>query len=389
MIKISTRPALAGSLLLRPAQAIETKRPNILAFRDALQFEAERGYMSTFSKGKIGALMKVAGGICPSLSFFRKSFIWTLTWNCDLLSLFIRLLMDFASSVGRNLIMAHSLPSLNLAESSGAHSVVPVGGGGQADDGKLTVVTIDNVAISVQKGLLLDNSNNHFDGKLADPRTRGTISVSESSQVFNLLLDVLLDQDPVGYQPAPPIISDLLACLTKYGISLDGRLSQQKPFYNFVLSSAISFPLDTFALVCKYDLEELAVESSRYLLLTPLDQLTEEHCVTMGPLYLRRLILLYQNHNEGLKGLLKAPPNGHEPNGLCDTDSQKNNLEILWKDAVSELWWEGSGDIPVSVLQSKLEPLTDQLQCEECRHQMRQRIQRLLVEWTTAVFAEL
>ncbi|KAG8788269.1 hypothetical protein FRC15_005149 [Serendipita sp. 397] len=114
MIKISTRPALAGSLLLRPAQAIETKRPNILAFRDALQFEAERGYMSTFSKGKIGALMKVAGGICPSLSFFRKSFIWTLTWNCDLLSLFIRLLMDFASSVGRNLIMAHSLPSLNL-----------------------------------------------------------------------------------------------------------------------------------------------------------------------------------------------------------------------------------------------------------------------------------
>ncbi|KAG8820069.1 hypothetical protein FRC19_009176 [Serendipita sp. 401] len=303
--------------------------------------------------------------------------------------------------------MPHSLPLLNLAESSGTHSVVPVGGGGEADDGKLTVITIDNVTISVQKELLLDNSNNHFDGKLVDPRTRGTILgtvhlsvkhpqtlqfphlVSEPSQVFNLLLDVLLDQDPVRYQPAPPIISDLLACLTKYGISLDGRFSQQKPFYNFVLSSAISFPLDTFALVCKYDLEELAIESSRYVLPTPLDQLTDEHCVTMGPLYLRRLILLYQNHNEGLKGLLKAPPNGHEPNGFCDTDSQKNNLEKLWKDAVSELWWEGSGGIPVSVLQSKLDPLTDQLQCEECRHQMRQRIQRLLVEWTTAVFAEL
>ncbi|KAG8782638.1 hypothetical protein FRC20_007026 [Serendipita sp. 405] len=267
--------------------------------------------------------------------------------------------------------------------------VVPTSGGDQGDNGELTVMTSDNVSIPVEKKLLLNNSNNQFGGKLANLQARGTILVSESSHIFNLLLAVLLNQDPVLYQPSPLIISDLFSCLTKYGISLDGRFSQQTPFYNFVLSSAASFPLDTFALVCKYDMEELASESSRYLLHIPLTQLTDEHCATMGPLYLRRLILLHNTHSEGLKGLLRAPPNAHGPNSLCDAASEEGHFNKLWNNAVGELWWDGSGSIPVSMLQAKLEPLVDQLQCEDCRYQMRERIQRLLVEWTTVVFAEL
>ncbi|KAG8814320.1 hypothetical protein FRC17_001201 [Serendipita sp. 399] len=261
------------------------------------------------------------------------------------------------------------------------------------DNGTLTVITIDNVSIVVEKDVLLHNSTNKFDGKLADSLAQGPIYVTESSQVFDLFLDVLLDREPVRHEPAPAIISDLLACLTKYGVPLDDKFSQQqqqKPFYNFVLTSAISYPLDTFALVCKYHLEDLAVECARHLLSIPLTQITEEQSLDIGPVYLRRLTILHLKHAEGLKQLLAHLPDRHESNEGCDDTSQKNNLERLWNNAVKEIWAEGEvSTITTSELQSRLGPLANQLQCGECQARMRQRVQRLIVEWSTAVFAEL
>ncbi|KAG8816384.1 hypothetical protein FRC17_000343 [Serendipita sp. 399] len=221
---------------------------------------------------------------------------------------------------------------------------------GQPDHRMLTVITNDNVSIVVEKDVLLHNSTNQFDGKLADSFAHGPIYVTEPSQVFDLFLDALLDQEPVRHEPAPAIISDLLACLTKYGVPLDDKFSlqhQQKPFYNFVLTSAISYPLDTFALVCKYNLEELAVESARHLLSIPLTQITHEQSIDIGPVYLRRLTILHLKHAEGLKRLLAPLPDRHEPNEGCDDTSQKNNLERLWNNAVREIWAEEEGSLRI------------------------------------------
>ncbi|KAG8802051.1 hypothetical protein FRC17_006504, partial [Serendipita sp. 399] len=266
----------------------------------------------------------------------------------------------------------------------------------QPDNGTLRVITSDNVSIVVKRNILLDNSNNQFDGKLADSLAQGpilSVQFTESSQVFNLLLDVLLDREPVWHEPAPAAISDLLACLTKYGVSLDDKFSlqqQQKPFYNFVLTSAISYPLDTFALVCKYHLEDLAVECARRLLSIPLTQLTDEQSIDIGPVYLRRLTILHLKHAEGLRQLLAHLPDRHEPNERCNDTSQKDNLERLWSSAVKEIWTEGEvSTISTLEFQSRLEPLANQLHCGECQLRMRQRVQRLIVEWSTAVFAEL
>jgi hypothetical protein len=173
-----------------------------------------------------------------------------------------------------------------------------------------------------------------------------------------------------------------LSSLPLYGLSPSTAIVHGKPMYNHILSMALQAPLDTYALVCQHRLEPLAVEISHHLISVPLHSLTDEQCLSMGPVYLRRLVFLHMGRTERLKQLLKDPPTGHGPTQQCDVIDQKRKLQAAWKEAVGQLCFEACANTPVSLLHTSLSCVTDRLTCEECKIATRERIRKLIVDWT-------
>ncbi|KAG8816385.1 hypothetical protein FRC17_000344 [Serendipita sp. 399] len=262
--------------------------------------------------------------------------------------------------------------------------------------GDLFIITADNVHFVVHKRILLGESNNNFRGYLVDPNTQSLSAaarrfhvtkviphlVPESSTLFNLILHVFYNFDPTIYKPDLSLIAELLDALPLYGVDVIRPFSEGKYFFKITLDHAPAAALDTYTLVCRHRLETLAVKCSQYLISVPLHHLTDEHCISMGPVYLRRLVFLHLGRIERLKILLKAPPASHPPSLLCDALDQRSRLEKPWREAINEICWDITADTPLSLLQGTLGPLVEKSPCSECQMAIKERIRKLFVDWT-------
>lgn len=163
--------------------------------------------------------------------------------------------------------------------------------------------------------------------------------MQERAPIFNLFLHAVYGYDPALYKPSLSEIEEMLACLKKYGLSVTSIIVPETPTYRVIRNIALSLPLDTFAVVCQYQLEDLAVDISRSLIDISLDNLTNEHCGKMGPIYLRRLMFLHVGRTERLKTLLKELPKSHTPTVECDKVDMKRFLFAEWERATASLAW--------------------------------------------------
>jgi hypothetical protein len=207
--------------------------------------------------------------------------------------------------------------------------------------------------------------------------------VSEHSEVMNLVLLAFYDMDPAGCDPSLDQIGRVLVALPKYGLPLDVSVTSNSTLYNLMVGLAQSAPLDTFALVCHHNLEELAVGISLLLLSLPLDCVTEEQSVTMGPSYFRRLVSLHVGRRERLKALLQPTPSQHPPTTHCNNEDQQKNMETIWRDTAADLLWNNGANTPASLLDSELNPVVDKLACDDCKAMTKERIQQVVDEWSS------
>jgi hypothetical protein len=174
----------------------------------------------------------------------------------------------------------------------------------------------------------------------------------------------------------------MLDALPIYGLPLEVPISVGKPTYNLILGVAFTASLDAFALVSKHGLEQLAVEISHLLISVPLHNLTDEQCLAMGPIYLRRLVFLHLGRTERLKTLLQEPPSTHVPTSNCDMVDQQRKLGTAWRDAIADLAWKANASTPISLFHANLTPIADKLTCAECKTAVKERIRKLIVDWT-------
>jgi hypothetical protein len=175
----------------------------------------------------------------------------------------------------------------------------------------------------------------------------------------------------------------MLEALPKYGLTLAVAVTSDAPISKVIMELAFSAPLDTFALVCHHNLEELAVEISRLLLSVPLHNLTDEHCIMMGPVYLRRLMFMHIGRTERLKSLLQPLPARHPPTIYCDEANQRQKLEDVWIKVSRSLAWDACADTSVSLLYTELTLYVERLTCTDCKVSMKERIRQVIVDWTS------
>jgi len=244
----------------------------------------------------------------------------------------------------------------------------------------LIILTSDNVLFAVHDSVLRFKSQNSF-GELLSGQESRSFAVPESSEVLNLVLYAFYDLDPAHYRPTLDHIASMLDAFSKYGLPLEPSLTKGKPIYNVICGLAFASPLEAYALVAKHNLDQLAVEISHQLHSTPLYDLTDELCLSMGPIYLRRLMFLHLGRTERLKMLLRESPR-HEPTVQCDAVDQQHKLKTLWREKATTLCWDVSPSTPVSLLQATLSPVVEKLGCDECKTSTRERIRQIIVEWT-------
>jgi hypothetical protein len=175
----------------------------------------------------------------------------------------------------------------------------------------------------------------------------------------------------------------MILALPKYGFPLDVLIVRGCPIYRFIIELANDAPLDTFALVCHYNMEELAVEISPLLLSVPLLDLTEEQSIMMGPSYLRRFISLYLNRRERLKAILRPTPAPHQSTTHCGNEEQQQNIETIWGDTTGDLLRNNDVNMPVSLLETELNSIVEKLACDDCKEVTRERIRQVIDEWSS------
>lgn len=226
------------------------------------------------------------------------------------------------------------------------------------------LVTTDNVYFYVHSSRLLQHSNNSFGGLLADPST--SLSIAETSEVANLAFHALYGLDPSSYVPNLSLLLRAFSMLNMYGIEPSSVLSPNGPFYSAVVGLGAKFPLQTYSLAAKFNLEALAVEVSKHLLTIPLHTITDDIAQAMGATYLRRLVFLHLGRTERLKEFMMQLPTAHELSTDCSENDQKR-LQQEWRALALALSWSADPAMTSSQLYQVFFPLTQKKNlCPKC-----------------------
>ncbi|KAF8450451.1 hypothetical protein L210DRAFT_2389809 [Boletus edulis BED1] len=251
----------------------------------------------------------------------------------------------------------------------------------------LVLLSSDSVFFYVHNHVLLAASENNFNSLLPPPAKAKSgpmghvVLVSESSTVLNVVLHAVYDMSCSHYSPSFETIAAALKAMTTYGISLRTRVAPTTPLHTLLLSLAPIYPLELYALAASYDLHDIAIPTSAYLLSFSLASLTDEMAERIGPKYLKRLFFLHFGRADALKRLLLPPPHPHPPTPTCDYAEQKK-LTRAWALASAYLAWDARPDLSTGIMESALAPLGEQLSCESCRRTLHERLKTLIVQWS-------
>jgi len=226
------------------------------------------------------------------------------------------------------------------------------------------LLTTDNVYFYLHLSRLLQYSNNSFGGLLTDLGT--PLPIEETSEVANLAFHALYNLDPSSYIPTLSLLLRAFSMLVLYGIEPSLVLVPDSPFYNVVISLGTKFPLPTYSLVAKFNLDTLAVEVSKQLLTIPLHTITDDIAQAMGATYLRRLVFLHLGRTERLKELMSQPPTDHEPSTNCSEGDQKR-LQQEWRALALALSWSADPAMTSTQLYQAFFPITQKRNlCPKC-----------------------
>lgn len=202
----------------------------------------------------------------------------------------------------------------------------------------------DSVLFYLHSHLLLAASHAAFErflsAPLSHPRYRKEIvHLPATSTVLNIIIHVLYGTSPAQYTPIFETLVMAITQMPRYGIVPKAHITPGNPIYDLLLSFASRHPFELYTLAAQFDLEDLAVSTSAYVLSYPLTNISDAMAERMGPLYLKRLISLHLDRLEAMKRVLHLPPYLHPPSQECGPDEQKLLINA-WALATGSFVWD-------------------------------------------------
>ena len=166
-----------------------------------------------------------------------------------------------------------------------------------------------------------------------------TIPISHSSAVVNIILHAMYNLSSLHYHPTLEMVEAALDALASYGTSIQLLALPDLPLHTLIVSFAPYAPLDAYAVAAKHELENAAITISSHLLAYDLSRLPDTTVQKMGPLYLKRLVLLHQSRLAALRDIVFKAPDKHPIVPGCNEELQQQMLGA-WAHAVAQLVWD-------------------------------------------------
>ncbi|KAG5641945.1 hypothetical protein DXG03_003934 [Asterophora parasitica] len=211
--------------------------------------------------------------------------------------------------------------------------------------------------------------------------------ISEPTVVDAILHIVYAKPCHAGTYTFPEFVS-AIDQMHLYEISPKDHLIPPNPSFSYILSFAPLFPLDLYALAASHDLFELAIATLPHLLSFPLAMIDDITAMRIGGVYLKRLMSLHLSRHTSLKEILFPAPHPHAPTRKCSFDNQKR-LQRAWTLAAAYLSWNMQPDLSITSIQTTLSSLEEQVDCEECREELKTRIKDVIERWASVPTVKL
>ncbi|KAG8897807.1 hypothetical protein FRB99_007910 [Tulasnella sp. 403] len=208
-----------------------------------------------------------------------------------------------------------------------------------------------------------------------------TIHVQQDSVVFNIVLHAIYDLSCERYGPTLDTIAQALACLADYGITIPHANAS---IWDALTNHASADPIRVYSTAASYAADSVCIIASQYTLGIPLTNITEGDALTMGSIYLRRLVLLHVDHYDTLRRLLVWQPFEHELTDGC-TAASRQSIKSAWQNNAADILLQ---DLPQNTTSSSLAsvfgPLSTMLQCPTCKHHIQMRVATMTQDWAMA-----
>jgi hypothetical protein len=208
----------------------------------------------------------------------------------------------------------------------------------------------DNIFFVVHSLKLTTASKNGFASRLPvtasriSPNNPARLSLEEPSEVLHILLLTVYAIPHEPYRPTLAVLSDAMQAMEKYGITpLTQYVSLHSPLYDAILVQAKIYPLEAYALAAANDLEDLAVECSRFTLYSTLHTMPVDLAERMGVLYMQRLFALHETREEQMKKMFMVVLTSHEEKPYCSS-AQQHDAHLDFRLACGSMIWESRSE---------------------------------------------
>ncbi|KAF8734279.1 hypothetical protein AX14_003497 [Amanita brunnescens Koide BX004] len=208
------------------------------------------------------------------------------------------------------------------------------------------------------------------------------VNIPDEAAVLNVILHTLYGTSCAQHSPSLETLVTAVERMSFYNLDPKQFIRPGLPLYMVLLSCAPLYPIDIYSLAAKFNLEDLAINSSSHLLSYPLSSITDEMAQRMGATYLKRLMCLHHGRNAALRDILLVPPPLHPQTKECTFADQKR-LTRAWALVSAYLAWDARSDLSTRKMHRALEPLTEQLTCEQCHQTLKKRMRDASVQWAS------
>ncbi|KAI3622435.1 hypothetical protein WG66_016052 [Moniliophthora roreri] len=246
------------------------------------------------------------------------------------------------------------------------------------------IVSTDKVVFYADEYTLFNASNNRFNDlfplQTKDKRHRILFLQEINSSEMQVFLQSIYNVASTDV-PDFAILTQGIAWLPKYGIEVKTLVQPHTSIFDCFLSHAPVYPLEVYTCAAKYDLHDLAVQVSPYLLRVEPSNVTEEMAERMGSRYLWKYVSLHSRRVEVLKRLLVKGPDLHDITKDCGFRKQRE-LRAKWNLGVAQLVFVLKADTTTTAIREQILETTEDISCEECLKARDTRLNAILQEWS-------
>ncbi|PBK83954.1 hypothetical protein ARMGADRAFT_622969 [Armillaria gallica] len=243
------------------------------------------------------------------------------------------------------------------------------------------LISNDAVVFYVHRHRLIEASSNGFDSLLDLHGSYFLRVVPEHSEQLNIMLHVIYGISCAPFQPNIDTILTVVCLLPKYGLQPKNYVAPTLPLFNDIRYRMPASPLLTYVISSNYDLVELAVMASAYLLSLDISSMSAEMVEFINPVYLKRLFDLQRARINALKHQLSFPPEPHSATPECDFIAQKS-LTGAWVHSAASLIWNAQAGVTAGEIEEIFRKLDKNTPCNLCKDRLRERIKAIVIEWS-------